>query len=397
MVFACCFSILPIRKYAYDLFILIHIAFAILFLIGMWYHLKLTVPVYLNFLYPCFALWGVDRFARIAKICFANASLAGSASYNKEADLIRVQIPVRSAFCPRPGTYYFIYVLHGLKPWESHPFTLSTWQNEDSSQRSQRSATFLIKPQKGATARLRDLVLKKGNAQDAKSGSSVAKLRLIVEGPYGNAHSLEHYHSVLFIIGGYGVTVALSHIQALHESFSSDEGSLNIRRVHLVWALRDEALFDDVYKNELQAWLTSPLWERAEFIIDIYVTRSHKSIGVKEHNNNSGESFRGQMCSSNFKAEKVEAPPPAGGIFTTKGLGMVTKTTMKGNISLLRHRPAISDIVLEAVQTWCVQGEHMALVSCGPATLADDTRAAAVSALSQGYDGLDFWPESFDW
>lgn len=151
-----------------------------------------------------------------------------------------------------------------LLGWESHPFTLIQWPETDASTSetellhspvSDKSAGntiesassnassstaegtnygFLVRPYKGFTSRLRNTM-----------SSGPHSTRMFLEGPYGEAPRLGHFDDVLFIIGGSGISVAISSIYELLASKST-------ARLHLVWAMRRAELLDSVLQKELR-------------------------------------------------------------------------------------------------------------------------------------------------
>ena len=66
---------------------------------------------------------------------------------------------------------------------------------------------------------------------------------LAVEGPYGVPLKAEDYTDILFVVGGIGITPAISQYRALYQR--ACEGSLpTVKSVTLVWAVRDAAMIE---------------------------------------------------------------------------------------------------------------------------------------------------------
>jgi predicted ferric reductase len=176
---------------------------------------------YDGYIWPCVAVWSSDRLARVVRLVVLNIPYRKSiVSYDSDADVIRLDVPKPKLLRPRPGTYYYIYVLHGLKCWESHPFTLSSWSEgyagdigsdgKEEIPKSKMYLSFLIRPHDSFTSRLRKLMLQRQSTNTSKA--SGAALRVLLEGPYGHHINLKQYDSLLFVVGGTGITVALSHL-----------------------------------------------------------------------------------------------------------------------------------------------------------------------------------------
>lgn len=175
-------------------------------------------------------------------------------------------------------------MLHDLKFWESHPFTLSSWNEghaEDADQdgkgeriTSDRNLSFIIRPRNSFTDRLRRAVSQRQGTNRMGNACS-ASLRVVLEGPYGHQLELKQYDFLLFVVGGTGVTVAVSHLCGLYHSVGHPRPT-----VRLVRAIREVALFRDVLEKDLDQWLTSPKlqgWVQLE--IQVYVTADSISLG----------------------------------------------------------------------------------------------------------------------
>lgn len=305
------------------------------------------------------------------------------ARYNKDRDIIRLSFTPSYHHEPKAGTHYFIYFPTMLKSFGNHPFTLSSWTSPagkspsapvqvhsmsvdpekdqsyppvhtteeevgSNSDRSRDAATttpelqFVIRPYKGLTARLRDLII--------KTGTGSREITALVEGPYGQAHPVLSYDSVLFIAGGSGIAAFLPYIQEFLRPRSSH--ARRAKHIHLVWAARQYAFVRDILDTELAAASTS---SRSHVKLDFFITGPTP------------------------KAIKSDA------------LGL---DRLEGETNISYQRPVVESIirgeVAEAAGT-------LAVFVCGPAQLADDTRLAAVRVVGDGFDGLGYFEEQFGW
>ena len=79
-------------------------------------------------------------------------------------------------------------------------------------------------------------------------------------------------------------------------------------------------------------------------------------------------------------------------------LRYVTGSTeeLKGDSSkaMTRRRPDVPASIREATRGW--RGS-LAVVVCGPASMADDARAAFVSELKAGQANMELFMEAFNW
>jgi ferredoxin-NADP reductase len=225
------------------------------------------------------AVWSFDRALRIGRIITLNLStFKAIAAYNQEANIIRVTVPTRNLSHPQPGTYYYVYLFPGVKLWESRPFTLSSWSSKqpNNSLSVRNELTFMVRPYDGFTSRLREHVIRQ--SEESNGPFSPLQIRMAIEGPYGTPFGASKNSSILFIIGGSGITFALSHLQALRESLQENQSEKKRSRVHsirLVWAVRDAALLEHVYQHDLLEWRESSMLTRqVDFRMDVHATRS---------------------------------------------------------------------------------------------------------------------------
>jgi NAD(P)H-flavin reductase len=202
---------------------------------------------------------------------------------------------------------------------ETHLLALSTSMN------------FLIRPYDSFTSRLRD----------AAASRPAASLRVLVEGPYGHTHPFHNFHSVLFLVGGSGIVVPLTHIESLVRSSSQT------RSVRIVWAVRETGFATEVLQADFRKTLDSE-----KVSIDIYFTQD---------NDETGDQLR----------------------------------TWPKEVRVLYGRPDIGEEVEYAAQS--VDSGSLAVVACGPAKLADDSRRSVVDMLRRGYSRVEYFEESFKW
>lgn len=162
--------------------------------------------------------------------------------------------------------------------WQSHPFTLVRWiesrtstlssdagSNSSMSEKFQEKSqdqieqvatngaaqfnpqkvpegderyVFLIRPYGGYTKRL---------SRAVTSSAAPTKATFFFEGPYGHIPRFDRFAEVLLIIGGSGVSVAVSHIYAALEQSPYSA-------IKLVWTCRrSQTYMDSVASRELKA------------------------------------------------------------------------------------------------------------------------------------------------
>lgn len=146
---AASFAILPLRTRWYEVFLVVHIAMAILVLVACWYHL---VPHfgfiygYQTWLYITFAFWACDRVARIGRIFYYSRMYIGAPPQQATVEAVPGSTNlVHVTVYPRtwhygPGQHSFLYFpsLGWGKGWESHPFSVAAWNDKDARQAGQQ-------------------------------------------------------------------------------------------------------------------------------------------------------------------------------------------------------------------------------------------------------------------
>lgn len=120
-------STLYIRQRWYEIFLLAHIAIAVIIIVGCWYHVVLRFPPegsgFTTWLYAAIAVWVFDRAARLARIVKTGVRRARVTDIGE--GYVRVDIDgVRWGTGPGRHVYVHFPTINPLRPWESHPFSI---------------------------------------------------------------------------------------------------------------------------------------------------------------------------------------------------------------------------------------------------------------------------------
>lgn len=304
-------------------------------------------------------MWALDRIARFMRVLFhSTKSVTAQATYERGSEIIRLDVSDMFGERARsPGTFYYVYGPSSLVGYESHPFTLCSWNHPsfhatrvsdpgDKSQpapheielssdtQRQRSHTFLIRPYKGFTRRLKDQVIAKYSLEGQ---SHSGRVTILLEGPYGIERVLGAYSDVLFIAGGSGITPAISYAHALTNEW--DKTALRV-----AWAVREKGLADSVCANELGAVIRNP-----RFHLDVYLTKNES----KEATQSSGDPYAAHS-----------------------------------------GRPDIEVAVRDA-RARC-KG-RLAVMCCGPPRMTDSCRKAVVRVMGEAGAEMNFFNEMLTW
>ncbi|RYO96839.1 hypothetical protein DL765_011412 [Monosporascus sp. GIB2] len=373
-------SLYWMRRNVYEAFLIIHIGLSAIVLATMWGHVSVFKARYDLLIWVCCFIWVFDRVLRMSRALAFNRrfwNTKARATYDEDANIVRLSVPCgTSLYRPGPGTFYYLHMLNDVRFWESHPFTVAsvrtlrgpdtakdtcqgceateegtallphTIPDEDGPRpaseqggphRTAPTMDFLIRPYDSSTRRL-------ARAAGA-SRPHPASLRVIVEGPYGHTKPLHRFESVLFVVGGSGIVVLLSYLEALGGSAAS-----RTRRVRVVWAVREASFAASVLREDLRA-----SYGGLDLFLDVYVTRGDGEGG---------------------------------------DLGRLTETTKQFRV--LRGRPYVRGEIEGAMRELGHRGS-LAVVACGPARMADDARKAVVDTLGRGRSKIEYFEESFNW
>ncbi|KAI1118401.1 ferric reductase like transmembrane component [Nemania sp. NC0429] len=383
-------AMLPLRAKAYDTFLLIHIGFSILALVGCWYHLVPHFGLdygYQIWLYLAFAFWSADRFARFIRLAYYNRF--GSSEAIVEAipgcDIFQITVFPRTSWGFGPGQHTFLYIpwIGAGKFWESHPFSIAKWTNQESpsttvsetadisdtdsnqdniksdevsvqvsSQKSniltrsssvttqkRASIQLLVRGHTGMTAALR-------RHMSLYSYGSSLGIPVYNEGPYaGHRTTLQPFQladTVLCIVGGIGITHVLGFVQEFASAYSRSDDATGsktrimrkAKRFILAWSSRELALIEHVRRNFLVGC------EGTEYLF--WCT---------------GDG------SSEIKGEEITA-----------------------------GRMDITSVIRSSVE----HGHQTTVLACGPGSLADDVRQEVVHCVGDGFK-VSLVEESFCW
>jgi predicted ferric reductase len=363
------FSLYGIRRSHYEIFLMTHIVLSIVALWTMYYHVEIFKKGEWNiFIWPCLIIWIMDRLLRAGRIIAFNRhfwNTNATVSYDPASNLVRMDVDgSKNLLPPQPGTYYYVHILNDVMyAHQNHPFTLAytssetaryspiplspvssrpshhrTLSDESSesdallvpnTKKSPLNLVFLIRPYDGFTSRLKSHCL-----------LHPKRLRVLIEGPYGHSEPLNHFPNVLFIVGGTGITVPLSHISRLLSSTSRTQS------IKIVWAVREHAFLASILRD------FSGLLGDERVDMEVHITQE----------------------------KEVESEVLGEGL---KSVRIVTK------------RPEVFSAVSQAAEDAGQSG--LAIVACGPPSMADQARKAAVEMLAKGHGGVEYFEESFKW
>ncbi|KAG0693168.1 ferric reductase like transmembrane component-domain-containing protein [Suillus ampliporus] len=213
-----------VRSKSYNLFIATHVAGLIVFLFAACYHEPACVP----YVIAACVFYILDHVIRAVKTRITTARLRPI----PELGITRVEVPSLNSGW-RAGQHVRLRVLSSSMGWwgwtEVHPFTIANV--------TQTSEGMVLMCKK--TGRwTNNLFSMAQTASYGETGKEVGRdVRVIVEGPYGGVgHTvMSSYSGAMFVVGGSGVSFALSAVQDLIQA------ATDVKVIDIVWSIQDPA------------------------------------------------------------------------------------------------------------------------------------------------------------
>lgn len=240
-------SILPVRKKAYEFFLVFHQVFAAIALIATFLHIYYLYKYnwgYEIWVYIGGGVWFLDRALRLARMVSNGCRRAVVSAIDEDAEYVRIEIDGIAA----EGHLYLYFPTLSWKFWENHPYSvLSSFAGgvvgdaesddggiEKEKVSSQSVSSLVIRPHTTLLVRTMDGFTKALTRRLLSSSERRISLPVIVESSYHanpDIRNLSHCSSLLCIAGGVGITAVLPLIK----SFSGV-------RSRLEWGVRSESL-----------------------------------------------------------------------------------------------------------------------------------------------------------
>ncbi|KAL8721895.1 MAG: hypothetical protein Q9225_001531 [Loekoesia sp. 1 TL-2023] len=291
-------SLLPVRRWSYEFFVVQHIVTSVGFLAAVCLHLpeELKVWVWLPVGFYVF-----DRLLRALATLFINVPILNRRTRGSG------MIPSRAKFqhlCGgmtritiedppltwNAGQHVFL-TCHALAPLQAHPFTIASIPEDG-------KLEFLVKSKSGGTKRFFRHAEKSQSLPVASGDLSQRHARgVILEGPYGRIRPLRQFDSVFLVAGGSGATFTVPLMRDIvscwlkkayrsidscnHPAFVFQGAAT--RYVRFIWAIKSQEQYD-WFRSKLETvvedvrQLKSEGWS-IEVEMSIYITCDQISGG----------------------------------------------------------------------------------------------------------------------
>ena len=269
-----------VRKHFYEIFLVIHIVLAVVFIVGLWHHLNPLDLV--QYVIPYIGVWSLERLTRLINmfIIFGGyrkntAILYEDATSEDKNDMfikLKISNYNKSLFNIKEGNFGFVYLGLPFCFWQSHPFTFVKLDNSD-------EFSIVMKVKKGISMKL--------YKKFKKLGKNTMDLRVCIEGPYGNSErNYVNKHDQLSIVTtGTGIAGPMSYLSS-HRASKTHDGSLKPNVLH--WGVRSPIIVK-AFEDEIKTMVNK---EGLNIKINIYCRKLEisESIEPKETSNSSSQS-----------------------------------------------------------------------------------------------------------
>ncbi|KAF9885308.1 hypothetical protein FE257_013025 [Aspergillus nanangensis] len=355
----------PIRHAFYETFLHVHIAVVATVLVTLWIHLDHRPAQ--SLLLAAIVLWGLERLARVTAIIYRNCGrrLTVAVIESLPDDLLRIALYMPRPWHIKPGQHVYLCIpTIGL--WTTHPFSVA-WSDadpdedydHDNEHPNPKGALYLlVRRRSGFTDSLAKRV--------TKTSSGVLPIHAIVEGPYGEIHSMDSYGTVMLFAGGAGITHHLPYISHLVRGHA--KGIVAAQRITLVWAIRSPG-----YLEAIQPWLDRMM-------------RDNK--GGREHERETKGGNREEVEEVSDTVASVLRIL----VYVTGASDEPLPRSRFRTMQVMAGRPSFGTLIRWEAEK---QVGAMAVVCCGPGGFSDDVRRACRKA--QRRTEIVLFEESFTW
>ncbi|KAK2464431.1 hypothetical protein APHAL10511_003579 [Amanita phalloides] len=285
------------RTKAYNIFQTTHfIGFAIL-VPALYQHNKPILPFIIALLVP----YGFDYLFRFLKTRFVTATIRPLPSLSAT----RIEVPSLNSGW-RPGQHVRVRIFSSALGWlgwtESHPFTIASApviSSKHGRAVGEEGLVLICKKTGGWTGRLFDMAKRSGYIEAGiAEGVDIGKtVGIMIEGPYsGPGHAIyASYSAVVMLIGGSGITFALSILQDLVQK--DQQAQSRVKVLELIWMVQNPDAM-----TPLLPLFTALVESCPALSISVHYTRAYAPRTAGKTSKGSKEDPRGRTPSGNSES-----------------------------------------------------------------------------------------------
>ncbi|KAJ9386300.1 hypothetical protein DTO063F5_3814 [Paecilomyces variotii] len=223
-------AMLPyMRQWFYELLLTSHLILGVFAAIAIWLHLRGRLGFDRICLLVSVGLFLLNSIIYIIRQIFRNFVIGepfAIADIMKHKDAVEITFRPPRPWKVQAGQYVYIRApgVRLLSFAESHPYSIIWWENGPDDKAV--SISVLAKVESGFTKAL--------------SASPYTRLRVLIDGPYGEHKDIQSYSSILMVAAGIGIAAQLSYVKEMVGQLRTSEIPIHHKRISLVWQLDEE-------------------------------------------------------------------------------------------------------------------------------------------------------------
>jgi NAD(P)H-flavin reductase len=269
-------SLSPMRRLAYEFFVLQHIVTSAVFLWVLYVH----VPSYAQYnIWFAIGALMLDRAVRTVLLLFRNVRIRRAKSCGTTRRIghqVELQascseivvITIKDVHLSwKAGQHMYLW-LPRLGPLESHPFTIAS-PYKKAAECHCNEIQFVVRVQSGFSKRIHKCVMKTQERGNSLTG--------FIAGPYGTPPSWEAYESLILISASTGASFTMPIL----ESILASKTTICTQRIHFLLVVRKRSHIE-FYAQRLNAALSHAESRGIELRVEIAITSDASSFVESE-------------------------------------------------------------------------------------------------------------------
>lgn len=232
-------TLAPFRYWSYEFFVIQHIITFFGFIIAVMYHLPSTALWSRIYIYIPIAFYLLDRLIRTALFAWTNFRVSRATLTALDGGVTKVRLSNAAIKHWSPGAHVLLSIPRF--GWvQSHPATIASTPRSHNG-----DLVFILKGHKGFTKRIMASANNSATAllshsKQEDQTAQVASHRALLHGPYGGSPSdFAAFDSICLVAGSTGITYILPILQNIAERAALNGKRLPLRRVHVVWCIKE--------------------------------------------------------------------------------------------------------------------------------------------------------------
>ncbi|KPM34660.1 hypothetical protein AK830_g11918 [Neonectria ditissima] len=367
-----------IRKWWYELFYILHVAFWMLAIVMVGLHQPEPAKKILAVTCTAAGLWGLDRLIRLGRLLVngANNTVTLTPLPHGGTRLVFAKPPLGVAL----AKHCFLWI-PSIRALQTHPFTIAATDPLE----------FVVTAHNGFTRSLHDYALKNPGVS----------LRASADGPYGTFADPTEHEKVILIAGGSGASFTIGAALRTLERRAGNEN----KSIVFIWMIKNHTYLT-WFSEHLKTLKSDP-----RVSIHIYVTRpSATAVLSKTPSTSSSSDNSSRSPSTASDPEKaplpslvIPMPSPKSDmekeVFSSpleSPISPLEEVESVNDLRIMYRRPDVAALIKAGIEG--VPGNQRVLVmGCGPQSLTTTVRNATAECVRAKGPGIELHCEQFGW